>query len=60
METTKGYGMKENLYDVITGGPEAAENFFKGKKNKYWGYEWEIVTLASYKFNFIRVYVNPV
>ena len=32
MENTKGYGMKENLYDVITGGPEAAENFFKGKK----------------------------
>ena len=47
METTKGYGMKENLYDVITGGPEAAENFFKGKKNKYLGYRWEIVTLAS-------------
>ncbi len=32
MENTKGYGMKENLHDVITGGPEAAEKFFKGKK----------------------------
>ena len=31
MENTKGYGMEENLYDAITGGPEAAEKFFKGE-----------------------------
>lgn len=38
MENTKGFGMEENLYDAITGGPETAENFFK---------EWESVVIAT-------------
>ena len=31
MENTKGYGMEKNLFEAITGGPESAEQFFKGK-----------------------------
>jgi hypothetical protein len=38
MENTKGYGMNQNLYDAITGGPENAAKFFR---------DWDSVVKSS-------------